>query len=111
MGVWSVFDPPRCAEQGLGDIFLYRASTPPHEEGNVRRTPGNQTSEDHGTDSVTGTKHSFLSVLLGVAAAAALVSGILLTAPLHPQQSSLITIDTAMTAPKWAQLERQLLAE
>jgi hypothetical protein len=56
-------------------------------------------------------KHFLPSAVLGVAAAAALVSGILLTAPLHQQQSSLITIDTAMTAPKWAQLERQLLAE
>lgn len=56
-------------------------------------------------------KHSFSSAVIGIAAAAALVSGILLTAPLRQQQSSLITINTAMVAPKWAQLERQLLAE
>jgi len=56
-------------------------------------------------------KHSFSSAVIGIAAAAALVSGILLTAPLRQQQSSVITINTAMVAPKWAQLERQLLAE
>jgi hypothetical protein len=56
-------------------------------------------------------KHSFLSAFIGTAVAAALVSAATLTAPVRQQQSSLITIDTAMATPKWAQLERQLLAE
>src|SRR5262245_22001407 len=56
-------------------------------------------------------KHSFLSAFIGTAVAAALVSAATVTVPVRQQQPSLITIDTAMAAPKWAQLERQLLAE
>src|SRR5262250_137104 len=56
-------------------------------------------------------KHSFLSPFIGTAVAAALVSAATVTVPVRQQQPSLITIDTAMAAPKWAQLERQLLAE
>jgi hypothetical protein len=56
-------------------------------------------------------KYRFLLLFTGIAAAAGLVISAISMAPLRQPQGPAITIDTAMAAPRWAQLERQLLAE